>query len=332
MAAAPSGNVWIVVEHRDGKLSRMSKETLVAGQDLARQIEVDAEAIVLGADLSEVAAQVAVADLKAVRVAEAEPLGTYTPGAYIGVLAPAITAAAPAYVLFPHSYQTVDYMPRLAQSIDAAILPEVIGFRVADSRLLWRRPILAGKLHAELSVREGGPVLVSVQSAAFAAGELSAGSSPVTELAFDRSGIRPDRELLGVEKAGDERVDLSQAEVVVAVGRGIGSEDKLALVRELAEVLDAEIGASRPVVDSEWLPRDRQIGSSGQTIAPKLYVAVGISGAIQHLVGMKGSQVIVAINKDPSAPIFGVAQYGIVGDLHEVIPPLIQALREARAR
>ena len=144
--------------------------------------------------------------------------------------------------------------------------------------------------------------------------------------------MQPDREILGVEEVGGDTVDLSRAEVIVAVGRGIGGADKMGPVRELAAALGAELGASRPVIDNGWLPRDRQIGSSGQTVAPKLYVAAGISGAIQHLVGMKGAGCVVAINKDPGAPIFNVAHYGIVGDVHEIIPALTAAVREAKAR
>jgi electron transfer flavoprotein alpha subunit len=174
-------------------------------------------------------------------------------------------------------------------------------------------------------------VVISVQSGAFSPDELQSGSSAVEPLAVDLPELSADREILGVEEVGGEQVDLSQSEVVVAVGRGIGSADNMGIIEELAAALGGEIGASRPVIDSGWLPRDRQIGSSGQTVAPKLYLAAGISGAIQHLVGMKGSKVIVAINKDPSAPIFGIAQYGIVGDLHEIVPALTAAIREAKA-
>ena len=142
--------------------------------------------------------------------------------------------------------------------------------------------------------------------------------------------MKPDREILGYEEVGGDTVDLTKAEIIVAVGRGVGGADKMAPVEELAKALGAEIGASRPVIDNGWLPRDRQIGSSGQTVAPKLYIAAGISGAIQHLVGMKGSTVIVAINKDPGAPIFTVADYGIVGDLHEVLPAITEAVRPRR--
>jgi electron transfer flavoprotein alpha subunit len=177
----------------------------------------------------------------------------------------------------------------------------------------------------------GGTTLVSVQAGSFQSDTVArGGSAEVRELAVDGERAKPDREILGIEEVAGEQVDLTRAEVIVAVGRGVGGEDKLGIIRELAAALGAEIAASRPVVDNGWLPRDRQIGSSGQTVAPKLYVAAGISGAIQHVVGMKGSGTVVAINKDPGAPIFNLAHYGIAGDLHEFLPPLIEALKAAK--
>jgi electron transfer flavoprotein alpha subunit len=270
--------------------------------------------------------------LAAVRVADHPALASYTPGAYVGALAPALRAAAPAWVVFPHSYQTVDYFARLAQETGAGLLPEVTSFAAADAEagggLVWTRPVLGGKLTAKVRVKGEGTVLVSVQSGAFPADGVAAGSAPVEPLAVGE--IAPDREILGVEDVGGGQVDLTKAPVIVAVGRGVGGEDKLGPVRELAAALGAEIGASRPVIDSGWLPRDRQIGSSGQTVAPKLYLALGISGAIQHVVGMKGAGCVVAINKDPAAPIFTLAHYGIAGDLHELVPELTAAVREAK--
>jgi electron transfer flavoprotein alpha subunit len=171
---------------------------------------------------------------------------------------------------------------------------------------------------------------VSVQSGAFPAEGRAAGQAPVVPLPLEASRVAPDREILGVEEVAGEQVDLTKAEVIVGIGRGIGGADKLGPVEELARALGAEIAASRPVIDNGWLPRDRQIGSSGQTVAPKLYIAVAISGAIQHVVGMKGSRVVVAINKDPGAPIFNLATYGIVGDVHEVLPALTAAVKAAK--
>ena len=323
-------NVWVVVQQREGQLPRISWEAIAAAQRLAAQTGGKAEALVLGSGIGLAAADVAKCDLAAVHVADHEALRAYTPGGYIGALAPAIQAARPDWVVFPHTYQSVDYVPRLAQTVGAGLLPEVTGFEDAEGGLVWSRPILGGKLQSKVRVKGEGTVLVSVQAGAFPADGVVKGEAEVRPLDVDLSGLAPDREILGYEEVGGDQVDLTKADVIVAVGRGVGGADKMGPLEELARTLGAEIGASRPVIDNGWLPRDRQIGSSGQTVAPKLYIAAGISGAIQHLVGMKGSSVVVAINKDPGAPIFTVADYGIVGDLHEVVPALTEAIRAAK--
>jgi electron transfer flavoprotein alpha subunit len=321
-----------VLQHRDGHLGRQSREAIAAGQRLAAATGGAAAAVVLGHGVEGVAEEAAGYDLAAVRVADLPGLDPYTPGGWVSVLAPAIGRAAPAFVVFPHTYQTVDFAARLAQASGAGLLPEVTGFEAGDGGgLVWKRPILEGKMAARVRVKGEGTVLVSVQSGSFPAEEAATGGpAPVEPLDTGGAAPAPDREILGVEDTGGGQVDLGKAPVIVAVGRGVGGEDKLGPVRELAAELGAEIGASRPVIDNGWLPRDRQIGSSGQTVAPKLYLALGISGAIQHVVGMKGAGCVVAVNKDPGAPIFNLSDYGIVGDLHELVPALTAALREAK--
>ena len=324
--------VWVVLQLREGgDLPRISREALGAGQKLAAALGGKAEAVLLGEGIGPAAAEVAKNDLAAVHVADHAALRSYTPGAYLGALTPAIQAAKPDYVVFPHTYQSVDYVPRLAQAVNAGLITDATGFESADGGLLWKRPVLGGKLQARVRVKGEGTVFVSVQAGAFQADAVvKGGEAEVKPLEADLSGIKPDREVLGYEEVGGDQVDLTKADVILAVGRGVGGADKMAVVNDLAQALGAEIGASRPVIDNGWLPRDRQIGSSGQTVAPKLYLAAGISGAIQHLVGMKASTVIVAINKDPGAPIFNVAHYGIVGDLHEVLPALTEAVKAAK--
>lgn len=326
-----AATVWIVVQHREGRIHAMSREALAAGQELAGALGGTAEAVLLGDDIATAAEELAGVALGAVRTASDPALADYTPAAYVAALESAVREAGPALVVFPHTYQSVDYMPRLAQALGAPVVPEVVAHRRTEEGIVWRRPVLGGKLQAEVRVKGEGPVLVSVQSGCFPVDGLVGGSAPIEALSIDLSELVADREILGVEEVAGEHVDLSKAETIVAVGRGIGGSDNIDLARDLAEALGGEIGASRPVIDSGWLERDRQIGSSGQTVAPKLYVAAGISGAIQHLVGMKGAQVVVAINKDASAPIFGVARYGIVGDLTEILPALTAAVREAKA-
>jgi electron transfer flavoprotein alpha subunit len=307
----------------------MTLEALAAGQALAGETGGEVEAIVLGgADCGPAVEELRACAVAKVRLAQEESFADYTPGGYIGLLATAIAAEEPSLVLFPHTYQSVEYVPRLAQATGAALVPEAVSFTMREGRLIWRRPVLGGKLQAEVAVRGDGPALVSLQSGAFTADSLVRGTDPVAIEALAGEAA-PDREVLGVEEVGEQEVDLSQASMIVAVGRGIGKQENMPIIEELAAALGAEIGASRPVIDNGWLGRERQIGSSGQTVAPKLYLGAGISGAIQHLVGMKGSRVVVAINKDAGAPIFSVADYGIVGDLHEVVPAITAALREA---
>jgi electron transfer flavoprotein alpha subunit len=326
--------VWAVLQQRDGELHRQSRETIAAAQELAAQIGGSADAVLLGSDVGGLAQRLAgEAAVERVMVADHPQLASYRPGAYAAALAPAIGAEAPAYVLFPHTYQSMEYFPRVAALAGGAIVPAVASFRLDGDTVVWTRPVLGGKLQADVRAKatSAAPVLASIQPGAVSADRLKAGSGAVVALPVDAlASWQPDREILGVESAAKEEVDLSKAEVIVAAGRGVGGADKMGVVEELAKALGAEIGASRPVIDNGWLPRDRQIGSSGQTVAPKLYLAVGISGAIQHLVGMKGSSTVVAINKDPNAPIFAVARYGIVGDLHEVLPALTAAIKEAK--
>lgn len=320
-----SKNIWVVLQHREGKLHRMSREAIAAGQKLATESGGAVSAVLLGEDLGALAAEVADYDLAAVYICSHAALRDYNPGAYGGALVAAIGAESPDLVVFPHSYQTVDYMPRVGQEADATVLPEVVSFEREGDDWLWRRPILGGKLQAR--VRAKGPtVLLSVQSGAFSADDTVAGSAPILDLPGGPIDLQADREILGVEQVGGDQVDLTKADTIVAVGRGVGGADKMAPLEALAEALGADIGASRPVIDNGWLPRDRQIGSSGQTVAPKLYFAIGISGAIQHLVGMKGAGCVVAINKDATAPIFGVSRYGVVGDLQEIVPALTEAI------
>ncbi len=320
--------IWAVAQHRDGKLHRGSLEVVTAAQQLADRLGGSAEAIVLGSGVDSLTSELAGHQLAAVWVVDHPLLAAYTPGGYVAALAAAIAAERPDYVLLPHTYQSVEYGARLALATGAALVPEAIGFEDGADGLVWKRPILEGKMQARVRTRGEGPVIASLQSGAFPADARRPGSAPIRPLGVELSGAAAGREILGVEQASGGEVDLTKAEIIVSVGRGLGGPDKLGAIEELAKLLKAEIGASRPVIDSGWLPRERQIGSSGQTVAPKLYLALGISGAIQHLVGMKGSTVVVAVNKDAGAPIFKIASYGIVGDLHEIVPALSKALRD----
>ncbi len=321
--------ILAVAQSKEGRVQRVGLEAVAAAQALASACGGEVVVALLGAG-DEAAAQLAGCDVSKVVHANSPTLEQYTPGAYAGALTLAIEALDAAWTVLPHSYQSADFMARLAVRSDSALIPEVTAFSVEEGTVVWSRPILGGKLQSEV-VSNGDRTLVSVQSGAWSVDQVQAGSAGLEPWPAALDGIEADREILGTQDSGGEQIDLSQAEAIVAVGRGIGDEEKMDLIRELAAALGAEIAASRPVVDNGWLERDRQIGSSGQTVTPKLYIAVGISGAIQHTVGMKGSQTIVAINKDAGAPIFSVSDYGLVGDLHEVLPLLTVALQEARS-
>jgi electron transfer flavoprotein alpha subunit len=255
-------------------------------------------------------------------------LEPYTPDGYTAALQAAIGQLSPSLVLLPHTYQTRDFAPKLAARMSRAILTDVTGTKTVDGQTAFVRPMFQGKLTADVVPQGPAPHFVTVQIGAFRADQAARGASPAPVRALDVAPgdvrQKPDPPFQEARQA----VDLSQAERIVSVGRGIKEQANIPLARQLAEALGAELAASRPICDAGWLPMERQVGSSGQTVAPKLYLALGISGAIQHLVGMKGSSTIVAINKDPDAPIFEVADYGIVGDLFEIVPAMISALKQ----
>jgi electron transfer flavoprotein alpha subunit len=261
---------------------------------------------------------------------EHDLLRDYTADGYALALRQLIERERPDIVLFPHTYQVRDYLPKLAAGMGRAAVSDVIAHRVENGRPILVRQFFQGKLNADIQFNGEPPYFASLQAGAYRAGELPAGTSRVEQFvpAIDASVIRT--RPLPVFRDSERAVDLGSADLIVSVGRGIGEAENLDLVRKLAQALGAELAASRPICDAGWLPMDRQVGSSGQTVAPKMYMAVGISGAIQHIVGMKGSRTVVAINKDPDAPIFEVADYGIVGDLFQVIPELISAVEKSR--
>lgn len=327
-----AGAIWAVTEIGANGLRGVSHEVVACGQDLAEALGQPLEAVVMGSGIREAAQNLAARELAAVRLIDDPRLDPYTPDAFTAALRRAIEAEGPQLVLFPHTYQVRDWVPRLAAEIDAGFVSDVIEHRVADNRAVFVRQPYQGKLNADCVLVGDGPYLVSLQAGAYLASDAVDGKAPaqVVEQAVDLAGIEVRTEVLDTFQEVENKVDLTRADVIVAVGRGIGKEEKIGIVEELAKALGGQLAASRPVCDSEWLPMDRQIGSSGQTVAPRLYVAVGISGAIQHLVGMKNSGTIVAINKDANAPIFSVSDYGIVGDLFEIVPALTEKVKEAK--
>ena len=325
--------VLVFAEHQGGKVLRPSWEAIAAGQRLAGDTGGSVSAVLLGYTLSALASELAAAEIEEVLAVESPLLADYTPDGYALALRQVIEARRPSFVLFSHTYQVRDFAPKLAASLDRGLVSDGLGYRKEDGRLVFVRQVFQGKFNADVEFVGEAPYFVSFQASAFREDSVRRGATPskVTSISVDLSpqNIRskPGERFREAKQA----VDLTQAEGIVAVGRGIRAPENLELAKKLAEALGAEVGASRPICDSGWLPMDRQIGSSGQTVAPKLYVAVGISGAIQHQVGMKGARTVVAINKDKEAPIFEVATYGVVGDLFEIVPPLVDETKKVKA-
>jgi electron transfer flavoprotein alpha subunit len=319
--------VYVVLEDRGGRISRISWEAVAATNVLAAQSGAKATAIVIGAQTEALASEAATKGVAKVVRIEHPLLAQYTSDGFTTALEQFIRAESPDFLVFPHSYQVRDYVPALAARLGRVLIGDVTTIGEGP---VFTRQLMQGRLSGNYKSAGAGPCFVSVQSGAFRADAAQSAPAEITTFAptIDAAQIRtkPGEPFRGTAQT----VDLGSAPLIVAVGRGIKEADNLPLVQDLATALGAELAASRPICDNGWLPIERQVGSSGQTVAPKLYLAVGISGAIQHLVGMKGSQCIVAINKDAEAPIFEVADYGIVGDLFEVVPALTDAIKSAR--
>jgi electron transfer flavoprotein alpha subunit len=315
--------ILVIAEQKDGKLNRASLETIAAAQQLSMPVKI----AVAGQSVGAVAGELA--NYGEVITVEHAALAHYTPDAFVQALQPVIEQVSPALVFLPHTYQTRDFSPTLATRLDRALITDVIGVK-AGAAPSFSRPMFQGKLTADVQPQGPGPHFITIQIGAFRADAATkapaAGAVTNATVTIDEAKLRQQPEAPFQE--AKQAVDLSQAERIVSVGRGIKSQENIAVAENLAKAFGAELAASRPICDNGWLPMERQIGSSGQTVAPKLYVALGISGAIQHLVGMKGSRTIVAINKDADAPIFEVADYGIQGDLFELAPAIIAELEK----
>jgi electron transfer flavoprotein alpha subunit len=323
-------SVLVVLEQSGGKWNRMSWETFAAGQQLASELGGDLHVAVPGFGISALAQEAATKKAAKIHAVEHNLLKDYTPDAFTAALEALIRVVNPKLVLFPHTYQVRDFAPKLATRFSQVLISDVTGVRMEAGSPVFVRLLFQGKLNGDVRVSGSGPWFASLQAGAWRADSLEAGTAAIENFTFqlDASAVRQKPEEPFRESA--RAVDLTAAELIVSVGRGIKEKENIPVVEELAKVLGAELAASRPICDAGWLPMERQVGSSGQTVAPKVYMAIGISGAIQHLVGMKGAKTIVAINKDANAPIFEVADYGIVGDLFEVVPALVEEVKKAK--
>jgi electron transfer flavoprotein alpha subunit len=328
-----SDSILVVVEQREGKLNRVSWETITAGQAIAAATGWPIEAAVVGANAASIAPEVAAKKLAKVCAVESPKLDPYTPDAFAAALKQFLTSKQPKLVLMPHTYQVRDFVPKLATAMGRSVISDCIGFRHENGKLVFSRQMFQGKFAADVSFTGDAPWFVTFQNGAFRGDKAEVGTSAApletvkVEIADDVIRNKPQE----VFKEAKQAVDLTQAEIIVAVGRGIKEQKNIDIAKQLADAIGGDLAASRPICDSGWLPMDRQIGSSGQTVAPKLYLALGISGAIQHIVGMKGSRAIIAVNKDSEAPIFEIADYAVVGNLFDIVPPLIEEVKKAKA-
>jgi len=320
-------DILIVLEESNGQIHRMGLESIAAGQRLSDEMGLNAGALVLGSNADGLADQASKYQLGEVLKVNDALLESYSADGYSEAVKQIIDQENPTYVLFGHTYQVRDYVPRLSAKLNKPFLVDNIAIRVENGQPILTKQMFNAKLSADVEANGSGPFLVSFQSAAFSMDAAAAGSASIREstVQLDTAMIRTKSEPPFQEEAGG--VDLTSADIIVSIGRGIGKEENIPLAVELSKALGGELAASRPVVDSGWLPSAHQIGSSGQSVSPKLYLALGISGAIQHVVGMKGSKNIVTINKDPDAPIFEISDYGVVGDILEIIPKLTEAIQ-----
>jgi electron transfer flavoprotein alpha subunit len=325
--------ILVVVEQREGKLNRVSWETITAGQAIAAATGWALEAAVLGSGVAAMAGEIAAKKLAKAYAVESAKLEPYTPDAFAAGLKQFVAAKQPKLVLMPHTYQVRDFIPKLVTAMGSTVISDCIGFKHEGGKILFTRQMFQGKLAADVSFTGGGPWFATFQNGAFRGDKAEDGASaaPVETVSVEIADGVVRNQPQPVFKEAKQAVDLTQAEIIVSVGRGIKEQKNIELAKQLADALGGELAASRPICDSGWLPMDRQVGSSGQTVAPKVYLALGISGAIQHIVGMKGSKAIIAVNKDSEAPIFEIADYAVVGNLFDIVPPLIEEVKKAKA-
>ena len=325
--------IVVVVEQREGKLNRVSWETLAAGQAIAAETGWALEAAVVGSGVEAVAREVAAKKLGKVYEVESVALTPYTPDVFSAGLKQFLEKKQPRLVLMPHTYQVRDFVPKLATAMGRTVISDAIAYRKDGEKLLFTRQMFQGKFSADVVFGGDPPWFVTFQSGAFRGDKVEAGATaaPVETVNIDIPANISRNQPQPVFKEAKQAVDLTQAEIIVSVGRGIKEQKNIELAKQLADALGGEIAASRPICDSGWLPMDRQIGSSGQTVSPKLYLALGISGAIQHVVGMKGARSVIAVNKDSEAPIFEIADVAVVGNLFDIVPPLIEEVKKAKS-
>ena len=325
--------ILLITEQREGKFNKVSFETLAAAQQIVQHTKGSLTGLVIGKGVASLADELAGSQLDEVLLVEHDLLEKYTPDGFSLALRQVIESTKPDLVLLPHTYQVRDFAPKLAASMGKGMIGDCISYRYENGKLIFVRQMFQGRTAADVVFAGDSPWIASFQASAFRADLVTkhaSGKAPVKPVTVDLKPEQIRTKPLELFREAKQAVDLTQAPILVSIGRGIKAPENIPMAEKLAKLLGGEICASRPICDEGWLPMERQIGSSGQTVAPKLYFALGISGAIQHVVGMKGSRTIAAINKDQNAPIFEVADYGIVGDLFEIVPAIIEELEKTK--
>ena len=321
--------ILVFIEHKNCVLNKISLEAIAAAQSIGQDLGLKVSAVIPCDKDCALAQEIAQYDLEKVIITKNEKLNIYTPDGYADAWEEVIEKTNPSYVVMAHTYQVRDFAPKVAARLGKEVVGDCIRYKNDGGKLVLTRRIFLGKLDADVTIKGDAPYFITFQSGAFRGDSAEKGSAQIETMDVKIGEIRMSPEEPFQEAKAS--VDLTKSPIIVAVGRGIKSQENIDIAQQLADVLGADLAASRPICDAEWLPIDRQIGSSGQTVAPKVYIALGISGAIQHIVGMKNAGTIVAINKDAEAPIFDIADYGIVGDLFEAVPVLIDEIKKAKA-
>lgn len=322
-------SILVFIEHKNCVLNKISLEAIAAAQSIGKDLGLKVSAVIPCDKDCALAQEIAQYDLEKVIVAKNDKLGIYTPDGYAGAWQQIIEKTSPQFIIMAHTYQVRDFAPKVAARFGKEVVGDCIRYVNNSGKLVMTRRIFLGKLDADVTVEGDAPFFVTFQSGAFRGDNAAKGtaSTEIMEVEIGEIRMTPEEPF----QEAKATVDLSKSGIIVAIGRGIKSQENIEKAQELANILGADLAASRPICDAEWLPIDRQIGSSGQTVAPKVYIALGISGAIQHIVGMKNAGTIVAINKDKEAPIFDIADYGIVGDIFDAIPVLVEEIKKAKA-
>ena len=321
--------ILVFIEHKNCVLNKISLEAIAAAQSIGKDLGLQVSAIIPCDKDCALAQEISQYNLEKVIVIKNEKLSIYTPDGYADAWEQIIKQTNPQYIVMAHTYQVRDFAPKVAARLNKEVVGDCIRYQNDNGKLVFTRRIFLGKLDADVTIEGDAPYFVTFQSGAFRGENAEKGENAQTETVDVKvKDLRMSPEEPFQEAKAS--VDLTKSGIIVAVGRGIKSQENIALAQQLADALGADLAASRPICDAEWLPIDRQIGSSGQTVAPKVYIALGISGAIQHIVGMKNAGTIVAINKDKEAPIFDIADYGIVGDIFEAMPVLVEEIKKAK--